>query len=220
MKIMQMPRRKTGGIFLCGSKSKEVIQLSQTNGNSVQPVPATRRLVEAGVFIALATVLSVIKLYQMPMGGSVTLVSMLPILIFGYRNGFKWGLGTAFAYGVIQLLLDIGVVVSWGLTAQALAASFILDYLTAFTALGLAGLFGKGFWKFITGSLFAVSLRFASHVIAGVVAYSSFMPEEWGSPWIYSLAYNGSFLLPDFAICIAVGSLIYIPLKKFLEVKA
>lgn len=178
---------------------------------------ANLRLVESAIMLALATVLSLIKVYQMPLGGSVTLCSMLPVLLIGYKYGFKWGILTGFTYGVIQLLLDVAAVMSWGLTPVAVAASFVFDYLLAFTCLGLAGIYGKSFPKFVAGISTAVFLRFLSHVISGVTAYASWLPDEWqGHLWLYSIAYNGSFLLPDFIICLAVGALLYKPLKRFL----
>ena len=178
---------------------------------------ANLRLVESAIMLAMATVLSLIKVYQMPLGGSVTLCSMLPILLIGYKYGPKWGLLTGFTYGVIQLFLDLAAALSWGLTPTALAASFIFDYLLAFTSLGLAGVYGKGFSKFLAGLATSVVLRFVFHVLSGVTAYASWLPKEWGNHlWLYSLAYNGSFLLPDFIICAVVGALLYKPLKRFL----
>lgn len=175
------------------------------------------RLVESAMMLALATVLSLVKVYQMPLGGSVTLCSMLPILLIGYKYGPKWGLLTGSTYGVIQLLLDLAPALSWGLTPTALAASFIFDYLLAFTSLGLAGVYGKSFGKFTAGISTAVVLRFVFHVISGVTAYASWLPKAWqGHLFLYSLAYNGSFLLPDFILCAVVGALVYKPLKRFL----
>ncbi len=176
------------------------------------------RLVESAILIALSTVLSLVKIYQMPLGGSVTLCSMLPVLLIGYKYGPKWGLLTGFTYGVIQLLIDLSAALSWGLTPQALAASFIFDYILAFSALGLAGIYGKGFGRFIGGLTTAVVLRFVFHVISGVTAFASWLPKEWGNHvFLYSLAYNGSFLLPDFLICLVVGLALYRPLRRFLE---
>lgn len=177
----------------------------------------TLRLVESAILLALSTVLSMVKIFQMPLGGSVTLCSMLPVLLIGYKRGVKWGLFAGFVYAVIQLALDIGPALSWGLTPAALAASFIFDYLVAFTFLGLAGIFGKGFVKYLLGITLAVALRFVSHVISGVTAYASWLPDAWkGHLFTYSLVYNGSFLLPDFLICIVVAILIYKPLKRYL----
>lgn len=190
---------------------------SQTKTSGLNPT--VLRLVESAVMLGLATALSLVKIFQLPLGGSVTLCSMLPVLLIGYKYGPKWGLLTSFAYGIIQLLLDLGKALSWGLTPTALAASFVFDYLLAFAALGLAGIYGKGFKQYIAGMTTAVILRFVFHVISGVTAYASWLPKEWkGHLFLYSLAYNGSFLLPDFAICLVVGLLIFKPLRKFLEV--
>ena len=183
--------------------------------------PGVLRLVVSAVMLGLATALSMVKLFQMPLGGSVTLCSMLPVLLTGYRFGPKWGLGVGLAYGLIQMMLDFSAVLSWGLTPTAVAVSFAVDYLLAFSALGLAGVYGRGsVKKFAAGLTTAAALRFACHVIAGVTAYLSFVPEDWaGHPFLYSLAYNGSFLLPDFGICLAAGLLIYYPLRRYLEGK-
>lgn len=179
---------------------------------------STLRLVESAILLALAAVLSLVKVFEMPLGGSVTLCSMLPVLLLGYKYGVRWGLLTGFTYGVIQLLMDIAKALGWGLTPAALAASLLLDYLLAFTCLGLAGIFGKSFPKFVAGLFTAVFLRFVMHVISGVTAYASWLPEEWqGHLFLYSLAYNGSFLLPDFAVCLVVGALLYKPLRRFLQ---
>ena len=174
------------------------------------------RLVESAVMIGLATALSMEKLFQMPLGGSVTLCSMLPVLLIGYKYGPKWGIGVGFAYGLVQLLLDLGKALAWGLTPTALVISFVVDYLLAFSVLGLAGIYGKGLKQYILGMTTAVFLRFVCHVISGVTAYATWLPKEWqGNLFGYSLAYNGAFLLPDFAICLAAALLIYKPMKKF-----
>ncbi|MFU0831997.1 MAG: hypothetical protein ACFWUC_03525 [Oscillospiraceae bacterium] len=182
--------------------------------------PGTLRLVESAIMLALATALSLVKIYQMPLGGSVTLCSMLPIMLMGYKYGVKWGMLTGFTYGVIQLLLDVGAVMSWGLTPVAVAASFFLDYLLAFTFLGLAGIYGHSYKKFVMGTFTAVFLRFVSHVISGVTVFVSWVPEEWAEhPFLYSVSYNGSFLLPDFAICLVVSAVLYKQIKRFISVQ-
>jgi len=180
----------------------------------------TFRLVLSAVMIGLATVLSLFHPWpSMPLGGSVTLCSMLPILLIGYRYGVRWGLFTGFVYALIQLLIDAGKVLSWGMTPTAVVASFIFDYLVAFTVLGLAGIYGKGFVRYLFGMTTAVALRFASHFISGVTAYASFLPVQWkGNLWLYSLIYNGAYLLPDLLICLVVGAIAYKSLKKYIEV--
>ncbi len=180
--------------------------------------PKVLRLVESAVMLGLATALSQVKLFQMPLGGSVTLCSMLPVMLIAYKYGPKWGVLTGFTYSVIQLMLDLGKVLSWGLTPTAVAVSFVADYLLAFSMLGFAGMFGKGPKKYIAGMTVSVVLRFVWHVIAGVTAYASFLPKEWqGHLLLYSLVYNGQFLLPDFAICLVAGMMIYRPMKRILE---
>lgn len=180
--------------------------------------PRVLRLVESAVMLGLATALSLVKIFQMPLGGSVTLCSMLPVMLIAYKYGPKWGVLTGFTYGVIQLLLDLGKALSWGLTPTALAVSFVVDYLLAFAMLGFAGVFGKGLKQYVAGMCTAVVLRFACHVVSGVTAYASWLPKDWqGHLFVYSLAYNGQFLLPDFAICLAVALLVYRPLSSFLK---
>jgi thiamine transporter len=178
---------------------------------------STQKLVESGVMIGLAVVLSMLKIFQMPLGGSITVCSMLPIMLISYKNGLKWGLGTAFAYSLIQLFLDISVLSRSGLTAASFVGSIFFDYLIAFTLLGLAGIFGKGFVKYILGMVFAVSLRLISHIISGAIFFAAFLPKNWSNPFIYSIAYNATFLLPDLAICLIVGALIYKPMKNLLN---
>ena len=195
---------------------------TQSNETSVRQSrsgldPKVLRLVESAVMLGLATALSMVKLFQMPLGGSVTLCSMLPVLLIAYKYGPKWGVGTGLTYGLIQLLLDLGKALAWGLTPTALAVSFVFDYLVAFAMLGLAGVYGKGLKQYVAGMSTAVALRFVCHVIAGVTAYASWLPKDWqGHLFLYSLAYNGAFLLPDFAICLTVALMIYHPMKHIL----
>ena len=102
-----------------------------------------RAMIECAIMVALATVLSTIKLYEAPFGGSVTLLSMLPVSVLSIRLGLKWGITGGFLYALLQMFLDLGKVTSWGLTPAALIGCIIFDYLLAFTVIGLAGLFRK-----------------------------------------------------------------------------
>ncbi len=188
----------------------------------------TRRLVESGIMVALAVVLSFFKLWEMPLGGEITFCSMLPILIIGYKYGPKWGLLTGFAFSLIKLLLDGSLLSSFaGLYWQSIIGSAFLDYLIAFSVLGLAGIYGKGFFRFLLGMTTAVGFRFISHVISGVVIFYAYAFDSKSFPSNlaflkghvlgYSLAYNAFYLVPDLAICLVVGAFLYHPLKKFLE---
>lgn len=188
----------------------------------------TRRLVESGILIALAVVLSLVKLVQMPLGGEITFCSMLPILIAGYKYGPRWGLLAGFAFSIIKLLLDGGLLSSFaGMHWQSIVGSAFLDYIIAFSALGLAGIYGRGFGKFLLGMITAVAIRFVSHVISGIVIFYSYAFEAGSFPkslaflkghvFAYSVAYNAFYLVPDLAICLVVGALLYRPCRSLIE---
>jgi len=161
------------------------------------------RLVESALMIALATVLSLIKLWTMPLGGAVTLLSMLPISLIALRYGIPWGLVTAVLYGGIQLLLDLGTVMSWGLSATVLCGSIAFDYLIGFGVLGLSGIFRKkGQQGRLCGISIAIFLRFVSSLVSGGVFFAEWMPENWSNAWLYSIAYNGAYMLPELILTV------------------
>ena len=170
-------------------------------------------MIECAIMVALATGLSLLTLFKLPLGGSVTVLSMLPICMLSIRHGIGWGLAGGFLHAVIQLLLDLSAVLSWGLSPRAIVGCFLLDYIFAFTALGLAGLFRKhGKAGMISGICFALFLRFACHVLSGTIIFDIWLPEEWSSPFIYSVCYNGSFMLPELVLtCAAAFALVSIP---------
>ena len=155
-------------------------------------------LTECAVLIALAAALSLIKLWKMPLGGSVTPLSMLPVCLLSVMFGVKWGLGSAFVYATIQLMFDLPEAMGWGLTPTVGVGMIVFDYLIAFTVLGLAGLFRrKKELGALLGTCLALFLRFVSHVISGTLFFDAWMPEEWSSPFLYSVSYNGLFMLPE-----------------------
>lgn len=185
---------------------------------------ATRALCECAVMLALAVVLSFVKFFQLPFDGSITLASMLPICLVSIKYGLKWGLGTAFCYSWTQILQ--GGVFSWGLTPVMLIGSLFLDYIIAFTVLGLAGLFRKkGFWGQIIGITLACVLRFLVHFLAGIILWANYAEfvafgVEWvNQPVLYSICYNGIYMLPDTAIVLVLAVLLLrIPqTKRLLE---
>ena len=102
----------------------------------------TRKLVECAVLIAVATVLSLFKLLDLPYGGSITLASMMPMILLSYRHGLIWGLGSGLVYGGIQQLLGLNTL-SWVTTWQSIVAVILLDYVIAFAGTGLGGVFRK-----------------------------------------------------------------------------
>ncbi|MBQ4466431.1 MAG: energy-coupled thiamine transporter ThiT [Oscillospiraceae bacterium] len=156
------------------------------------------RLTASGIMIALATVLSMITIVKMPLGGSLTPVSMLPICMIAIVYGTGWGLGTALAYALVQLIIDFSSALTWGLSVPALVACFVFDYLLAFSVLGFAGVFRrKGALGIVGGVVLACVLRYICHIISGGTVFAVWMPEEWSNPWIYAAAYNGIFMLPE-----------------------
>ena len=163
----------------------------------------TKLLAEGAAMVALATVLSIIRVFKLPWGGSITLLSMLPIVLFSIRRGVKMGLVVSFVYALVQFgqgILD--GLFGWGLTAGMLIACIVLDYLAAFTVLGLAGLWRiKGLPGWLAVILLAVGLRFICHFLSGVVIWGSF-GELWSgfstdNTWLYSFLYNGCYMLPE-----------------------
>jgi len=172
----------------------------------------TQMLVLGAVMIALATVLSLVKVYKLPWGGSITLLSMLPICIFSIKNGIRWGLFVSFVYSLVQLGLDLGEVLSWGLTPVTLIACFALDYILAYSVLGLAGMFrNHGLPGWIGGTAAAVLLRLAAHFLSGVLIWHSF-GDLWDgfsteNEFIYSILYNGSYMVPEMIFTV-IGAII------------
>lgn len=184
-------------------------------------------LVEGAVLIALATVLSFIRVYHLPWGGSITLLSMLPIAMYSIKYGIKKGLAAAFVFSLIQFVQGItDGLFGWGLTPVMLIACIFLDYLLAYTVIGLAGLFrSKGLFGWIGGTALALFLRFVCHFGSGVVIWKSF-GELWNgfstdNTWLYSLLYNGSYMLPEIVFT-AIGAcvLFKIPqIRKLIQGK-
>lgn len=163
----------------------------------------TKILVEGAAMVALATVLSFIRVFKLPWGGSITLLSMLPITLFSIRRGVKSGLLVSFVFALVQFVQGImDGLFGWGLTPGMLIACILLDYLVAFTVLGLAGILRKkNLVGWLIGIFVAVGLRFVCHFLSGVIIWKSF-GELWNgfstdSSVLYSFLYNGAYMLPE-----------------------
>ncbi len=154
---------------------------------------STKMLVYASMSIALAFVLSYIRLFRMPQGGSVTPGSMLPIVLFAYIFGPVPGIMTGMAYGFLQYIQD-AYMVHW--------AQLLFDYPIAFGMLGLAGLNRK---NFIVGSSIAVFGRFVMHFLTGILFFAESAGEQ--HVVLYSLGYNGTYLVAEYVICITIAML-------------
>ena len=166
-------------------------------------------LTESAVMLALAFALSSAKLFEMPLGGSVTVASMLPIMLISFKWGNKAGLVTAFLYSVTQALqaLASGNVFPYCEGIDTLIICILFDYIFPFTILGLAGMlygkFNNTNVDFIVGASVVVFLRFCSHFLTGVYIWGQWAPDGMGK-YLYSFLYNGGFLGVDFAILMVV----------------
>ena len=186
----------------------------------------TQALVECALLLAMAVALSYVKLFTLPFDGSITLLSMLPVCLVAVRHGTAWGLGTAFAYSWFQILQ--GGVFAWGLTPGMLLASLFLDYILAFTVLGLAGVLRRrGMGGVLLGVAMVCLLRFLAHFISGVVLWANLeefvaFGREWvGRPWLYSLCYNGVYMLPETVFTVLGAFVLFrVPqMRRLLTVK-
>ena len=186
----------------------------------------TQALVECALLLAMAVALSYVKLFTLPFDGSITLLSMLPVCLVAVRHGTAWGLGTAFAYSWFQILQ--GGVFAWGLTPGMLVASLFLDYILAFTVLGLAGVLRRrGMGGVLLGVAMVCLLRFLAHFISGVVLWANLeefvaFGREWvGRPWLYSLCYNGVYMLPETVFTVLGAFVLFrVPqMRRLLTVK-
>lgn len=179
----------------------------------------TQRMVVTAVMLGLAAALSLVKIFQMPLGGSVTLLSMLPVAMLALQYGTPWGLVSGFLYALIQIALDIAGVLTWGLTPAALAGTIVFDYLVAFSVIGLAGLFRqKGIGGICGGVALALCLRFVSHFISGSVILDAWCPEGW-NVFLYSLAYNSAYMLPEMAFTM-VGATVLFKMPQIRRIMA
>ena len=153
-----------------------------------------KQLVFCAMAIALGTVLSEVKLYHFPTGGSITLLSMLIICLPGYWFGLGAGLMTGVAYGILQMIIDPYILYP---------AQLIVDYLLAFGALGLSGLFTNKKNGLTFGYLAAVLGRYVFAVISGWIFFGEYAWEGW-SALPYSLAYNAIYIFAEAAITLIV----------------
>ena len=166
----------------------------------------TRIMVECALMIALGTILANIKIYELPNGGSITLFSMVPFILVSFRHGVKWGLFTGFVNSLLQMLL--GFYAPPAGTVAAFVGVVLLDYVLAFTLLGLAGVIAKPFKNHLLGVAAGTAavcvIRFLCSFLSGALLWGSYQESyEWArgmSVWLYSFIYNGSYMLPELLI--------------------
>ena len=178
----------------CSNKQKKgLLKMSKTRTKT-----KIRLITEIAAAIALAVVCSFIKVLEMPQGGSVAL-TMIPLLFISQKRGAVSGFVAGAIYGLLSLLIA-------GVLYHPL--SLFLDYLLAFGALGIAGFFKKNLSGIILGSTLAVGGRFIFSLISGAVLFAEYAPAGQ-SPWIYSLVYQATYMVPELIISILVLSFLF-----------
>ena len=189
----------------------------------------TKRLVVTAMLLAVATVLTIISGYipfQLPFGGSITIVSMLPIVMIAYRYGTKWGLFSGFIFALIQMLTGFKTVAAFFMPGEDQMVFWmailvcLFDYILAFTVLGFAGVvrnrFSSASVAMCVGAVIAIALRFLCHTISGALFFGSYA--EWfftqesiasfgnwvlenfsgaSLAWFYSFVYNATYMIPE-----------------------
>lgn len=170
-----------------------------------------RMICEGAIMVAIAHVLGFLKIWEMPWGGSICL-SMLPIFLFSCRWGLIPGLMSGFVLGVLQFMFDGGFALGW--------QSIIGDYLVAFAAVGLAGLFHGKSWSIYAGTVAGSAARFLVHYVVGATIWAEYMPETFfgmtmTTPWFYSFLYNGFYMVIDMVLCLMIFALTSKSMKKY-----
>ena len=177
-----------------------------------------RALTEGAIMLALAVVLNYVSsiiFASLPQGGSVTL-AMFPLLFYVQRWGVGRGLLVCFAYGTLDMLQGKGYAWGW--------QSILLDYLVAYSALAVGGLFKGKDWGIFPDIAIGCLGRFLVHHISGVTLYRIIEPTGiegleflgvFANPHLYSLAYNGAYMLPNMVIALAIAGLLFVPMKKY-----
>lgn len=165
----------------------------------------TRWVIEAGIMLALAQVLSYVQIMELSSGGSVTAGSMVPIILFAIRWGYRKGTLVGVAFGALQFLL--------GKKYSFHPISIFCDYLFAYGFLGLAALWKGSLPKTVLSTAIAVTMRFVSHVVSGVIVFGHLAPAGQ-TPLVFSILYNSSYLIPELIICVIIVIVLYDPLKR------
>lgn len=195
-------------------------------GNSKKLTRSSNRekilsIVTGGIVIALSFVLSSIKIFEMPMGGSVTPASILPIAVFAVAFGPAWGFAAAIVFSILQVISGL----EWFVTPFQM----LLDYVLGYASLGIIGFaalpaekrlkYSNPIARFVNGGIvraviftvIAYAVRWFCSVLSGVIFYAEYAGDM--NPWVYSMVYNGSFLLADLGVLLAVMLILFFTLK-------
>jgi thiamine transporter len=172
----------------------------------------TSMLVFSAVMIAVGTVLSLLKI-DFVMGGGLTICAMLPLVMVSFRYGTKWGVFTAFVFSVLQCLLGLDNV-QYATSVGMAIAIILLDYIVAYTVIGFSGIFKNKAKNFKSALILGISItffaRFLCHFATGWMIWDALWPNEFGmAAPLYSLCYNGSYMLAEAIISSVCGIIIF-----------
>lgn len=202
-------------------------------------VTKARKITESAMLLAMAIVLELLAkmiIPEQPFGGQITFVSMLPVVLISYRHGMKWGFVSAFAYALLEMAIGMKTVSAaflpgyFGDGTMLLNALLmcLLDYVLAFTVLGLGGIFRNKIKNpgisLMCGSLTALSARYLCHILSGYILFSSYAEwyftqegfPAWGAQLVealspevlgivYSVVYNGMYMIPEMLLTAVVS---------------
>ncbi len=180
----------------------------------------TSKLVFSAIMIAIGTVLSFFKI-DFIMGGGLTICAMLPLVIVSFKYGTKWGLFTAFVFSILQCLLGLDNV-QYATSAGMAIAIVLLDYIIAYTVIGFSGIFRKSAKKFNTAVISGITItffaRFICHFATGWAIWDALWPNEFGmmAP-VYSLCYNGSYMLAEAIISSVAAVILFKKKPEFFQ---
>ncbi len=186
--------------------------------------------------VSISAICAVMPFLNLPFGGGFTIASMLPIILVAYMYGAKWGILAAFTYSILQMLLGFNTVSAFFLPGDSQMIWWraiivcLVDYVIAYTVLGLGGIFRKKYTPtkaIVLGSIFAISLRYVAHVISGAIFFGAwaewFFTQEGFYAWgqkileafsgdalaiVYSIIYNGTYMIPEIIITAIVACLV------------
>ncbi len=210
---------------------------------STKTARLTLSAVMIAISIAISAICSAVPFFNLPFGGGFTVASMLPIILVAYMYGVKWGLLTGFVYSIMQMLLGYNTVTSFFLPGDSQMVWYIaiivclIDYVIAYTALGLGGIFRNKLGKakaICIGSIVTLSVRYIAHIVSGAIFFGSWA--EWfftqdGFPAfgqtivntfsgnalsiVYSIFYNGTYMIPE----IIITSIVAVAVSRIKEIK-
>ena len=213
-----------------------------------------KRLTVSAMMLALATVLAIVCAYipflNLPFGGGFTVASMLPIVIVAYMYGTKWGLFTSFCYALIQIIMSLtqgagGTVMALFLPESdsfmgygAAVWIILIDYIIAYTVLGLGGVFRNKIsnktLSLVVGVVLALFLRYVAHIVSGYIFYGAWAERFFTQEgfyaignvilnsmsgkllsFVYSVFYNGLFMIPE----IIITAIVAVPVSRIPAIK-